>query len=93
MVIERATVDFQVLVKILVGAHLGPGGIDAQRQDGQQDINNPYPKEILGIAGKGYLMSGRFAHLLPNWSINIYVQLKPAAPATRKAIASCPNPI
>ena len=40
-VLEAAAVDIRIAVEVLLVAHLGPGRVDAESQDREQDIDDP----------------------------------------------------
>src|SRR5476649_1623039 len=51
-VIEALAVDQRVAVKVALFAHLGPGGINAERQYGQREVDDPDAEVFRGRAGE-----------------------------------------
>jgi hypothetical protein len=52
MIFEGLPEQNGVAVEISVASDLGPGRIDAKRDDRQQDVDDPDAEIFLGAAGK-----------------------------------------
>ena len=57
-VFERRAGQARVAVEVALGAHLGPGRIDAEREHGQHQVHEPDAEELAGAAGELGAMAG-----------------------------------
>src|SRR5690606_22168600 len=87
VVFEAAAGDLRAAIEITGAAHLGPRRIDAQRDDGQQQVDDPdaeifaagaAEREMLRFVGKGGCGYGRNGRVDHASSLRIILVLTPA---------------
>ncbi|WP_026613159.1 hypothetical protein [Ensifer aridi] len=61
MIFKGTAKQHGVAIEVPVAANLGPGGIDAERDDRQQDIDDPDTEIFAGAAGEGKALESRSA--------------------------------